>query len=148
MPPPTRLLVASIGNPGPYLSTLHSAGHTVLHSLALSLSGTSFAKSRAHGNGLVSCVPAFTATSSLTLWQSPSLMNVSGVALAAAWRAFVREQGGGEAEPRLVVRAKERLGDPDPDERDDQRGRHAARADDDAHASNERHGRRRSSPSA
>jgi len=31
-------------------------------------------------------------------------MNVSGVALAAAWRAFVREQGGGgEAEARLVV---------------------------------------------
>ncbi|OAF63186.1 hypothetical protein VC83_00631 [Pseudogymnoascus destructans] len=38
MPPPTRLLVASIGNPAPYLNTLHSAGHTVLRGLTIPLS--------------------------------------------------------------------------------------------------------------
>src|SRR4051812_25364124 len=52
MPPQIRLLVCSIGNPGTYINTLHSAGHTVLSSLASTLSYPSFAKSRAHGNGI------------------------------------------------------------------------------------------------
>ncbi len=103
MPPP-RLLVASIGNPAPYLNTLHSAGHLLLGTLASSLGGSSFAKSRAHGNGAVS--NAYVETSggenaSVTLWQSPSLMNVSGVALAAAWKQHLRDHGAEES--RLVV---------------------------------------------
>lgn len=99
MPPPIRLLVCSIGNPGSYLNTLHSAGHTVLTSLASSLSYPGFTKSRAHGNGLVSAGAEF------TLWQSPTLMNVSGAGVAAAWRQFQRDTrgGGGGEEARLVV---------------------------------------------
>jgi PTH1 family peptidyl-tRNA hydrolase len=54
---PIRLLVCSIGNPGPYLNTLHSAGHTVLTSLAASLAHPAFQKSRAYGNGLLSPGP-------------------------------------------------------------------------------------------
>jgi PTH1 family peptidyl-tRNA hydrolase len=96
----TRLLVCSIGNPAPYLNTLHSAGHTVLNVLRESLSYPSFQKSRAHGNGLLSTGSHF------TLWQSPSLMNVSGPAVSAAWKQFVRENkqiGYGEEECGLVV---------------------------------------------
>lgn len=92
---PTRLLVCSIGNPGPYLNTLHSAGHTVLNSLAASLSYSSFQKSRAYGNGLLSDGADF------TLWQSTSLMNISGAGVAAAWRQFQKEGRGEEA--KLVV---------------------------------------------
>lgn len=91
---PVRLLVCSIGNPAPYINTLHSAGHTVLTSLAASLSHPPFQKSRAYGNGLLSVGPTY------TLWQSSSLMNVSGVGVAAAWRQFVKD-GGPEA--RLIV---------------------------------------------
>jgi peptidyl-tRNA hydrolase, PTH1 family len=95
MATPIRLLVCSIGNPGPYLNTLHSAGHTVLSALANTLAYPSFQKSRAYGNGLVS------AGSEFTLWQSNSLMNVSGLGVAAAWRQFQKEGRGEEA--RLVV---------------------------------------------
>lgn len=97
MSQPTRLLVASIGNPAPYLNTLHSAGHTVLHSLARSLAAPPFTKSRPHGNGLLTSVPA----ANLTLWQSPSLMNISGAALSAAWKQFARDTHG--ADVALVV---------------------------------------------
>ncbi|PQE10429.1 hypothetical protein CJF32_00000951 [Rutstroemia sp. NJR-2017a WRK4] len=96
----TRLLVCSIGNPAPYLNTLHSAGHTVLNVLRESLSYPSFQKSRAHGNGLLSSGSYF------TLWQSPSLMNVSGPAVSAAWKQFLRENkqmGYGEEGCGLVV---------------------------------------------
>lgn len=60
-------------------------------------------KSRAHGNGLIAnaYVEAAGGTASVTLWQSPSLMNVSGVSLSAAWAQFVREHGPDET--RLVV---------------------------------------------
>jgi PTH1 family peptidyl-tRNA hydrolase len=94
MTSPVRLLVCSIGNPSPYLNTLHSAGHTVLTSLAASLSHPSFQKSRAYGNGLVSAGPIY------TLWQSSSLMNVSGTGVAAAWRQFLKDGG---AKARLIV---------------------------------------------
>jgi peptidyl-tRNA hydrolase, PTH1 family len=95
MSTPIRLLVCSIGNPGAYLSTLHSAGHTVLSGLRGALSYPTFQKSQSHGNGLISAGPEF------TLWQSPSLMNVSGPPLVAAWRQFVRDEGADGA--RLVV---------------------------------------------
>lgn len=90
-----RLLVCSIGNPGQYIGTLHSAGHTVLSTLASALSYPSFQKSRTYGNGLVS------SGSEIILWQSSSLMNVSGAGVAAAWRQFVKESRGENA--RLVV---------------------------------------------
>ena len=63
MATPIRLLVCSIGNPGLYINTLHSAGHTVLSALANTLSYPSFQKSRAYGNGLVS------AGSDFMLWK-------------------------------------------------------------------------------
>ncbi len=90
-----RLLVCSIGNPGSYINTLHSAGHSVLSVLASSLPYPSFQKSRAFGNGLVS------AGSEFTLWQSTSLMNVSGSGVAAAWRQFQKESRGDLT--RLVI---------------------------------------------
>ena len=96
-PPPEmasiRILVCSVGNPGPYANTFHSAGHIVLSAVANSLSYPSFSKSRPHGNGLIS------AGSEFTLWQSTSYMNVSGTGVAAAWRVFEREAG----EAKLVV---------------------------------------------
>ncbi|KAE8441117.1 hypothetical protein EG329_005859 [Mollisiaceae sp. DMI_Dod_QoI] len=95
MSSPVRLLVCSIGNPGSYINTLHSAGHSVLSVLASSLSYPSFQKSRAFGNGLVS------AGSEFTLWQSTSLMNVSGSGVAAAWRQFQKESRGDLT--RLVI---------------------------------------------
>ncbi|KAK0121528.1 aminoacyl-tRNA hydrolase [Cadophora gregata] len=95
MASPIRLLVCSIGNPGPYINTLHSAGHTVLSALASSLSYPSFQKSRAYANGLISIGSDF------TLWQSASLMNVSGPSVASAWRQFQKESRGEDT--RLVV---------------------------------------------
>jgi PTH1 family peptidyl-tRNA hydrolase len=95
MAAPIRLLVCSIGNPGPYINTLHSAGHTILSALASTLSYPSFQKSRSYGNGLVSAGLQF------TLWQSSSQMNISGVGVAAAWRQFVKDVRGEEA--KLVV---------------------------------------------
>jgi PTH1 family peptidyl-tRNA hydrolase len=95
MTTPIRLLVCSIGNPAPYTNTLHSAGHTVLQSLALALSYPSFQRSRNYGNGLVSQGEEY------TLWQSSSLMNVSGTGVAAAWKQFLADNRGSEG--RLVV---------------------------------------------
>ena len=80
------LFVASLGNPPPaYKNTLHSAGHTVLSALQQHLIYPPFSKSRPHANGLVSRGDDF------ILWQSPTLMNVSGPAVATAWRAFLKE---------------------------------------------------------
>ncbi|KAM0804652.1 peptidyl-tRNA hydrolase [Usnea florida] len=94
-PPPTAadsrmlrrpLLIASLGNPPPqYRNTLHSAGHTLLTTLQQTLSHPPFTKSRPHANGLLSRGDAF------TLWQSPTLMNVSGPAVATAWKTFLRD---------------------------------------------------------
>ncbi|OBT43754.1 hypothetical protein VE00_06292 [Pseudogymnoascus sp. WSF 3629] len=92
MPPPTRLLVASIGNPAPYLNTLHSAGHTVLRALTVPLSTPPLVKSRPHANGLLAHSP----THPITLWHSPSMMNISGPAVLTAFRAFQREYPGAE----------------------------------------------------
>jgi len=80
------LFIASLGNPPPaYRNTLHSAGHTLLSSLQYHLVYPPFAKSRPHANGLLSHGDDF------ALWQSPNLMNVSGPAVATAWKAFLRD---------------------------------------------------------
>lgn len=93
------MFVASLGNPKPYINTLHSAGHTVLASLVSELSYPPLERSRQFGNALVS------AGSEFTLWQSPSMMNVSGPPLAAAWRTFLRSLTSNEERKaaRLVV---------------------------------------------
>ena len=109
------LLVASIGNPAPaYTNTLHSASHTILNRIRLIRPFTPFTKDKNLGGGLVS-VPITTSTFSFipfvgsgkkqwelqpdedhwTLWQSPSLMNVSGKSVGTAWRAWEKSQGKG-----------------------------------------------------
>ncbi|KAI9877792.1 MAG: aminoacyl-tRNA hydrolase, partial [Pleopsidium flavum] len=98
-PPPRPLLIASLGNPPPYTHTLHSAGHTVLSSLASHLSLPPFTRSRLLSNGLVT--PPFpplgskpttttTTTPPYTLYQSPTQMNISGPTLAKTWHAYLR----------------------------------------------------------
>ena len=107
-----NLLVCSIGNPAPYGNTLHSAGHIVLRSLHEYLNAATpyrypvLTRSKVHGDGLISSAPEFTIDGlPHTLWQSTSLMNVSGANLMRAWKAFERqlqnERGSGL--PRLVV---------------------------------------------
>lgn len=94
------IFVASIGNPPPtYSNTLHSAGHTVLQALHDLGSYPAFARSRSHANGLVAQGPEF------TLWQSPSLMNVSGKPVVTAWHSFLRDldSDGERRAARLVV---------------------------------------------
>ncbi|TVY42644.1 Peptidyl-tRNA hydrolase [Lachnellula occidentalis] len=103
MATPLRLLVCSIGNPAPYTNTLHSAGHSVLTSLAASLSYPSFQKSRDYGNGLIS------QGSEYTLWQSRSMMNISGAGVSAAWRTF-QKHSNGEQVGLVVVHDELELG--------------------------------------
>jgi len=98
MPPPIRLLICSIGNPAPYLNTLHSAGRTIVSALQTQLSYPAFTKMRgAYGGGLLSQGERF------TLWQSPELMNNSGGSVSQAWKAFQKDTPGGPGEKRLVV---------------------------------------------
>ncbi|KAL8637224.1 MAG: hypothetical protein Q9228_005486 [Teloschistes exilis] len=82
-----HIFVASIGNPSPtYTNTLHSAGHTVLSHLRVWLHTSPFKKSRIHASGLLSDDPR---DPYWILWQSPSLMNISGKPVHTAWRAFL-----------------------------------------------------------
>lgn len=96
------LLICSVGNPGSaYANTLHSAGHTVLKSLAERLGFSPWSKERTLGNGLVSR-PAFPmGESDWTLWQSTSLMNISGSGVRSAYTQWSKGLQGGEG--RLVV---------------------------------------------
>ena len=82
-----RLLVASLGNPPPYHSTRHSAGHIILKNLARHLSLPALTKSKLLGSGLVSAGDDV-GRSEYTLWQSASLMNISGQGTLKAWKAF------------------------------------------------------------
>ncbi|KAL8803573.1 MAG: hypothetical protein Q9182_003078 [Xanthomendoza sp. 2 TL-2023] len=78
------LFIASIGNPSPtYTNTLHSAGHTVLTHLCNWLFTPPFTRSRPHASGLLS------ASLDYTLYQCPSLMNVSGKPVSTAWHTFL-----------------------------------------------------------
>lgn len=96
---PTSLLIASLGNPPPYHSTRHSAAHIVLKHLQTSLNLPSFTlKSRPYGGGHVS-IGAEVGRPELTLWQSPSLMNVSGPPLLKAWKNFVSVQSASPTDP-------------------------------------------------
>ncbi|KAL8710923.1 MAG: hypothetical protein Q9220_004522 [cf. Caloplaca sp. 1 TL-2023] len=94
------IFVASIGNPSPaYTNTLHSAGHTVLNHALEWLFASTFTKSRPYASGLLST------SSTCTLWQSPSLMNVSGKPVFTAWRTFLSTLPSSEDKnaARLVV---------------------------------------------
>lgn len=85
---PARLFVVSLGNPPPYSATRHSAGHILIKTLQSHLQFPSFHKSKSYANGLTSA-GADVGRPDLTLWQSPSLMNVSGVALLKAYKSFM-----------------------------------------------------------
>ena len=100
------LLICSIGNPGKhYANTLHSAGHLVTKKLQERLGFTPWQKSKAHGNGLVSYPDA--SSSDWTLWQSTSLMNISGKGVKGAHETWTREKFAGASEDdqqgRLVI---------------------------------------------
>ena len=95
---PNRLLIASLGNPAPYSNTFHSAGHALINALRENLSYPPFSRDRNFGNGLVS------SGSNYTLWQSPSLMNISGKSVAAAYKGFLRDLPSDErSTAKLVV---------------------------------------------
>ncbi|KAF2452302.1 peptidyl-tRNA hydrolase [Lineolata rhizophorae] len=99
--PPVPLLVASIGNPTPaYRNTLHSAGHHVLAEIRALLRLTDFQPSPALGGGLVTRTAGSRGNvgDDWTLWQSESLMNVSGTGVKKALNAW--RQGRGPAPAR------------------------------------------------
>jgi peptidyl-tRNA hydrolase, PTH1 family len=94
----SHVLVLSIGNPGAYLNTLHSAGHVALEALRRELMLPPFAQSRLFGSP---SAPTTTTIASgdwprYTLMQSPTLMNVSGPWVAKAWRGALKAQGDDE----------------------------------------------------
>ncbi|MCJ1392337.1 hypothetical protein MMC18_005204 [Xylographa bjoerkii] len=78
-----RMLIASIGNPPPYALTLHSAGHVLSSALLSLLAYPPFSRSTSPA-GLT------TTGTEYTLYQSPTLMNVSGKPVAAAYKAFLK----------------------------------------------------------
>ncbi|OCT50380.1 Peptidyl-tRNA hydrolase [Cladophialophora carrionii] len=99
VPSPTmrsvRLLIASLGNPPPYHSTRHSVGHIVLKHVASHLGLPSLTKSKLLGSGLVSSgvevgLPQY------TLWQSASMINISGQGTLKAWKAFINSHPASE----------------------------------------------------
>lgn len=100
---PGSLLIASLGNPPPYHSTRHSAGHIILQHLRSRTSLPLFTqKSRPYGGGHVS-LGYDIGRPELTLYQSAVLMNVSGPPLLKAWKHFVELQEGSGRTPALVV---------------------------------------------
>lgn len=91
MPPPrpVHLLIASLGNPAPYHNTRHSAGHILLKSLASHLNAPPPHKSREYGGPVTSTTTE--SGTNWTLFQSPSLMNVSGPAVLKAFKTFTSQ---------------------------------------------------------
>jgi peptidyl-tRNA hydrolase, PTH1 family len=79
---PPRFLIVSLGNPAPYLDTLHSAGHLALKALQerLSYENPPFTSTGGRGAGLSSVGSRY------ALVQSPAMMNVSGLAVQTAWK--------------------------------------------------------------
>jgi len=94
-----RILVCSIGNPGKYLNTRHSAGHTLSNLLQETLAFPPFRKNSSYGGDV--SVGRFDST--YTLFQSPSLMNISGKAVKKAWKAFMVELSDEEKKDALLV---------------------------------------------
>lgn len=95
-----RILLISLGNPGEYRNTYHSAGHIVLEALQRQLGREQppFAPERiGRQPTLASIGPRY------TLLQSPAVMNVSGPWVARAYREQVAERGLAPAEAGLVL---------------------------------------------
>ena len=102
------LLVASLGNTGRLQNTRHSAGHILLKALAQRLDAPPFSRSKSYGSGQLTTAtlsPSFHSRSHsedppvlLHLWSSPTLMNVSGPAVLAAWRAFCKDNNTGQSD--------------------------------------------------
>ncbi|KIV77234.1 hypothetical protein PV11_09049 [Exophiala sideris] len=82
-----RLLVASIGNPPPYHTTRHSAGHLLLKTLAANMGLPPLSKGKVLGSGSVS-LGSERGSPEYTLWQSAAVMNVSGAPTLKAWKQF------------------------------------------------------------
>ncbi|OIW29336.1 peptidyl-tRNA hydrolase [Coniochaeta ligniaria NRRL 30616] len=98
--PISRFLVISLGNPSPYLGTLHSAGHLALEAVQRLLSPDQppFIPERyGKRTALASAGPRY------IFLQSPTLMNVSGPWVATAWKDVVRDQGEGPLGLPLVL---------------------------------------------
>lgn len=96
----SRLLVVSLGNPSPYTETLHSAGHLALGAVQqlLSYDQPPFASERYGKKAtMASAGPKY------IFLQSPTMMNVTGPWLAAAWKGVMADQGLGPAQLPLVL---------------------------------------------
>ena len=92
------IFVASLGNPPPaYSNTFHSAGHTLLESVRFSFRYPEWSRDKSYANGFVSRGADY------TLWQSPSLMNVSGGSVSTAWKAFLKDQSSTEERSRAKL---------------------------------------------
>ncbi|KAI5849526.1 peptidyl-tRNA hydrolase [Morchella snyderi] len=94
-----KVLVCSIGNPGAYLTTRHSAGHTITTHLRDTLGHGPFHKSKPHSGDLAT----HDADPTYTLWQSRSLMNVSGAGVQRAWRTFLAGLDAAERDRAVLV---------------------------------------------
>ncbi|CAK7262860.1 hypothetical protein SEPCBS119000_000202 [Sporothrix epigloea] len=99
----SHVLILSLGNPGAYINTLHSAGHIALEALRRELALPPFAKSRALGGktaltttttGPVTTIKGGS-VARYTMMQSPTLMNVSGPWVARVWRDALKTQSSG-----------------------------------------------------
>ncbi|CAK7244217.1 MAG: hypothetical protein STHCBS139747_005752 [Sporothrix thermara] len=95
----SHILILSLGNPGSYVNTLHSAGHVALEALRRELMLPPFAKSRVLG-GKAALTTATTEGGAgagggarYTIMQSPTLMNVSGPWVARVWRDALKAHG-------------------------------------------------------
>lgn len=99
-----RLFVASLGNPAPYQSSRHSAGHVLLRALQSHLQLPPLKKSKPYAGGLVSA-GADVGRPEYTLWQCPGYMNESGKYLLKAYKQFAADTrtGGSLGLPGLVV---------------------------------------------
>ncbi|KAK4138422.1 peptidyl-tRNA hydrolase [Trichocladium antarcticum] len=94
------ILIISLGNPGAYRNTYHSAGHVVLEALQHQLGRDQppFAPSRiGRQPTLASVGPRY------ALLQSPAVMNVSGPWVAKAYREHLAERGAAPSELGLVL---------------------------------------------
>ena len=95
-----RLLVVSLGNPGKLADTYHSIGHIAIKALQKQLPENSlFATQRyaKHSGVSISQGPKY------CLLTSPTLMNISGPFVAAAYKEYVKEQNLAPEEVGLVV---------------------------------------------
>ena len=83
---PRQILICSIGNPGSYMNTRHSVGHYILQLLATSPFNNDF-----RYGGPVAQGP-FSDDYRVTLFQSTSMMNISGKPVKKAWTEFLKSQ--------------------------------------------------------